>query len=174
MARAHLAALGMGHRHRVGARYRSPVGPIARAILLALARPNRSSLERLISSYVFLLALAIAEYGDQQGTRPRVRRYVGAVVRLITVEEICYFQLDTKYTRAVTADSEVLIRKPLKELSEELDPSVFWQIHRSTIVNVNAIASVDHDIRGHLMLRLRQRKETLAVSQSYAHLFRQM
>jgi len=111
----------------------------------------------------------------------RVRPYLrwinasqGANVRLITVEEICYFQSDTKYTRAVTADSEALIRKPLKELMEELDPAVFWQIHRSTIVNVSAIASVGHDIGGHLTVKLKQRKEALQVSQPYAHLFRQM
>jgi len=98
----------------------------------------------------------------------------GSEVRLITVEEICYFQSDTKYTRAVTASSESLIRKSLKELLEELDPSSFWQIHRSTIVNVNAIAGVSRDIAGHLIVKLKSRRETLPVSQPFAHLFRQM
>ena len=95
-------------------------------------------------------------------------------MRLITVDEICYFQSDTKYTRAVTASNECLIRKSLKELLDEFDPSLFWQIHRSTIVNVNAIAVVSRDIAGHLILKLRNRKETLPVSQPFAHLFRQM
>jgi DNA-binding LytR/AlgR family response regulator len=98
----------------------------------------------------------------------------GADVRLITVDEICYFQSDTKYTRAVTAGSESLIRKSLKELLEELDPSSFWQIHRSTVVNVNAIAGVSRDFAGHLFVKLKARKETLPVSQPFAHLFRQM
>lgn len=98
----------------------------------------------------------------------------GTEVRLITVDEICYFQSDTKYTRAVTASSESLIRKPLKELLEELDPSSFWQIHRSTVVNVNAIAGVSRDFGGHLFVKLKARKETLPVSQPFAHLFRQM
>jgi DNA-binding LytR/AlgR family response regulator len=98
----------------------------------------------------------------------------GADVRLITVDEICYFQSDTKYTRAVTPDSESLIRKSLKELLDELDPSSFWQIHRSTVVNVNAIAGVSRDFAGHLFVKLKARKETLAVSQPFAHLFRQM
>jgi DNA-binding LytR/AlgR family response regulator len=98
----------------------------------------------------------------------------GAEVRLITVDEICYFRSDTKYTRAVTAHSECLIRKSLKELLDELDPSLFWQIHRSTIVNVNAIAAVSHDLAGHLAVKLKNRKETLPVSQPFAHLFRQM
>jgi DNA-binding LytR/AlgR family response regulator len=98
----------------------------------------------------------------------------GADVRLITVDEICYFQSDTKYTRAVTPGSESLIRKSLKELLEELDPSSFWQIHRSTVVNVNAIAGVSRDFGGHLFVKLKARKETLPVSQPFAHLFRQM
>jgi len=98
----------------------------------------------------------------------------GADVRLVTVDEICYFQSDTKYTRAVTASNESLIRKSLKELLEELDPSLFWQIHRSTIVNVNAIAGVARDLAGHLIVKLKSRKETLPVSQPFAHLFRQM
>lgn len=98
----------------------------------------------------------------------------GADVRLITVDEICYFQSDTKYTRAVTANNECLIRKSLKELLDELDPSLFWQIHRSTIVNVNAIAAVSRDFAGHLIVKLKNRKETLPVSQPFAHLFRQM
>jgi len=98
----------------------------------------------------------------------------GTDVRLITVEEICYFQSDTKYTRAVTSSSESLIRRSLKELLEELDPSSFWQIHRSTVVNVNAIAGVSRDFAGRLFVKLKARKETLPVSQPFAHLFRQM
>ena len=98
----------------------------------------------------------------------------GANVRLVTVEEICYLQAGTKYTNLVTADHEVLIRTPLRELLEELDPTMFWQIHRATIVNVNAIAEVSWATRGHRNLRLKYRKETLRVSQPYAHLFRKM
>ena len=73
----------------------------------------------------------------------------GNEVLLITAEEICYFEADTKYTRVVTPELEGLLSMPLRELSEALDPSVFWQIHRSRIVNVNAIASVANDMRGH-------------------------
>jgi DNA-binding LytR/AlgR family response regulator len=98
----------------------------------------------------------------------------GANVRLLTVDEIAYFQSDTRYTRAVTADSEALIRTPLKDLLDSLDPAQFWQIHRSTIVNLSAIDSVARDAYGHLQVRLRQRTETLRVSQPFAHLFRQM
>lgn len=99
---------------------------------------------------------------------------LGADIKFITVDEICYFQSDTKYTRVVTADGESIIRKSLKELLDELDPASFWQIHRSTIVNLNAIASVSRDFAGHVIVKLKKRKETLPVSQPFAHLFRQM
>lgn len=99
---------------------------------------------------------------------------VGQNLRLITVEEVQYFQADNKYTRVVTADGEALIRKPLKELVEELDPGQFWQIHRSTLVNVAQIAGVTRDFRGRMLVKLRKRDETLLVSDTYSHLFRQM
>jgi DNA-binding LytR/AlgR family response regulator len=99
---------------------------------------------------------------------------VGQNVRLITVDEIVYFQADNKYTRVVTADGEALIRKSLKELAEELDPNQFWQVHRSTMVNVGAVAGVSRDFRGRMLLKLKGRNETLQVSDSYTHLFRQM
>jgi DNA-binding LytR/AlgR family response regulator len=98
----------------------------------------------------------------------------GNAVRLITVDEIAYFKADTKYTLVVTADGESLIRKTIKELLDELDPDAFWQIHRSTVVNVNAIDSVLRDIGGHVQVRLKQRKELLPVSESYVHRFRSM
>jgi DNA-binding LytR/AlgR family response regulator len=99
---------------------------------------------------------------------------LGTDVKFITVDEICYFQSDTKYTRVVTAEAESIIRKSLKELLDELDPASFWQIHRSTIVNLNAVAGVSRDFAGHVIVKLKKRKETLPVSQPFAHLFRQM
>jgi DNA-binding LytR/AlgR family response regulator len=98
----------------------------------------------------------------------------GQDLRLITVDEICYFQSDNKYTMVVTAERESLIRRPIKELVQELDPSMFWQIHRAIVINVNAIAGVHRDIGGHLRVKLRERKETLQVSDPYVHLFKSM
>jgi DNA-binding LytR/AlgR family response regulator len=98
----------------------------------------------------------------------------GAAVRLITVEEILYFKSDQKFTLVVTADSEALIKKTIRELNAELDPIMFWQVHRSIIVNVYAIDSVVRDGRGNLNLRLKNRPESLAVSEAHTHLFRQM
>jgi DNA-binding LytR/AlgR family response regulator len=99
---------------------------------------------------------------------------VGQNVKLITVNEVSYFQADNKYTRVVTGEGEALIRKPLKELVEELDPNQFWQIHRSTLVNAASIAGVTRDFRGRMLVKLKSRPETLLVSDSYTHLFRQM
>jgi DNA-binding LytR/AlgR family response regulator len=99
---------------------------------------------------------------------------VGQNLRLITVDEIVYFQADNKYTRVVTSDGEALIRKPLKELVEELDPQIFWQIHRSTLVNARTIAGVARDFRGRMLVKLKGREDTLLVSDTYTHLFRQM
>ena len=72
------------------------------------------------------------------------------------------------------ADQESLIRRPIKELAEQLDPDIFWQIHRCTLVNVNAIAGVTRDFRGHLSVRLKQRQGDAAGQRAYVHLFRQM
>lgn len=95
-------------------------------------------------------------------------------VRLIAVDEVLYFQADTGYTRVVTADGESLIQRSLKELQEQLDPANFWPIHRSTIVNANAIAGVTRDFRGRVSVKLKTRAEKLPVSEAHEHLFRKM
>ncbi|MCC6193159.1 MAG: response regulator transcription factor [Burkholderiales bacterium] len=98
----------------------------------------------------------------------------GDDLRLITVDEICYIKADNKYAVVVTPHQDSVIRRPIKELIDELDPRMFCQIHRGTVVNVNAIAGVTRSMSGQLCVKLKQRKETLPVSESYAHLFKQM
>jgi DNA-binding LytR/AlgR family response regulator len=98
----------------------------------------------------------------------------GASVDLITVGDVCYFRADTKYTSVFTEHREALIRAPIKELAANLDPARFWQIHRSTIVNVEAIASVVRTMAGGTVLHLKARPERLAVSQAYRSLFKHM
>jgi DNA-binding LytR/AlgR family response regulator len=98
----------------------------------------------------------------------------GQNVRLITVDEICYFKADSKYTLVVTPDSESLIRKPIRDLLGQLDPEMFQQIHRSTIVNIGAVAAVHRCENGTCEVRLKGRTETLTVSVPFVHLFRQM
>ena len=103
-----------------------------------------------------------------------IKASVGSQVRLIPVEEVLFFQSDEKYTRVVTADAEVLIRKPIKELLDELDPDKFWQVHRATIVNVDHIASVRRGLKDQAEIALKDHRETLVVSRAFTHLFKQM
>jgi DNA-binding LytR/AlgR family response regulator len=103
-----------------------------------------------------------------------IKASVGSNVRLIPVEEVLFFQSDEKYTRVVTQDAESLIRKPIRELLEELDPAKFWQIHRATIVNVDHIASVKRGLKDQAEIALRDHDETLVVSRAFTHLFKQM
>lgn len=98
----------------------------------------------------------------------------GRDLRLITTDDICYFQADNKCTMVVTAAQESLIYRTIRELVDALDPSTFWQIHRGTIINVRHIAGITRDYRGRLRVSLRQRRETLPVSAPYAQRFRQM
>lgn len=97
---------------------------------------------------------------------------LGGTLRLINVDDVLYFQSDTKYTRVVTRESEALVKKTLRELAAELDARHFWQVHRGTIVNIRAIASVASDETGRREIRLRERPETLEVSRTFAHLFK--
>jgi len=121
-----------------------------------------------------LIAALRRQQADGKGYLRWINASVGTAIKLITVDEICYFRADTKYTRVVTPSAESLIRRTIRDLASELDPDLFWQIHRSTLVNVHAIAGVTRDLRGYLQVRLNQRQESLPVSESYAHLFRQM
>jgi hypothetical protein len=97
---------------------------------------------------------------------------VGNSVRMIMVDDIVYFQADHKYTRVVTATSEVLIKKSLKELLEELDPDQFWKTHRSIVVNALEIASIEPSFKGELTIKLKSRPNQLPVSEAFMRKFR--
>lgn len=113
-----------------------------------------------------------------QQSRPRHLRWITAAVgkslRMIMIDEVVFFQSDQKYTRVVLADSEVLIKKPLKELLAELDPEQFWQVHRSTIVNALEVTAIEPAMSGQLSIRLKSRREHLPVSESFIRRFRQL
>jgi DNA-binding LytR/AlgR family response regulator len=98
----------------------------------------------------------------------------GTQTRLVLVQDVVYFQSDAKYTRVVTREGELLIKKPIKALADELDPGAFRQVHRSTIVNLREIKALVRDDTGHAAIHLKSRPETLAVSDTYLHLFKQM
>lgn len=103
-----------------------------------------------------------------------IQASVGQGIQMIPVAEVLFFISDEKYTRVQTPTTEALIRKPIKELIDELDPAVFWQIHRSTLVNVKAIAGITRDFRGRQIVSVRGHPEKLEVSRSYTHLFKGM
>jgi DNA-binding LytR/AlgR family response regulator len=103
-----------------------------------------------------------------------IQASVGQSIQMIPVEDVLFFISDEKYTRVQTASLEALIRKPIKELIDELDPALFWQIHRSTLVNVKAIAGVTRDFRGRQIVSVKGHKEQLEVSRSYLGLFKGM
>lgn len=103
-----------------------------------------------------------------------IRAAVGNMVRMIPVQDVVYFQALDKYVNVATADSEALIRLPLKELMAQLDPAQFCQVSRSSIVNMKQVASASRDEMGKLSLALRGRTDRLKVSPLFAHLFRQM
>jgi DNA-binding LytR/AlgR family response regulator len=145
---------------RVRERVRSPAPPEGLAAAL-------EALGRVLPS------LAAASPGAPERLA-WIRAAIGNQVRLIAVEEICYFQANDKYTSVFTREGEALIRTSLKELSEQLDPARFWQIHRSTIVNLTHVAATTRDLSGRTSIRLKSRPETLAVSRAFAHRFRQM
>lgn len=103
-----------------------------------------------------------------------IQASVGSEIRMIPVDEVLFFISDEKYTRVQTATQEALIRKPIKELIDELDPDQFWQIHRSTLVNAKAITGVTRDVTGRQRVLIKGSNEKLEVSRSFNHLFKQM
>ncbi len=103
-----------------------------------------------------------------------IQATVGQSIQMIPVEEVLFFISDEKYTRVQTATVEALIRKPIKELIDELDADLFWQIHRSTLVNTKFIAGVSRDLRGRQLVAVKGHPEKLEVSRSFTGLFKGM
>ena len=135
-----------------------------------LAGPSDSERSRLVA--------ALEKVGLRDTAKPAplkwIRASVGEAVRLLPVGDVRYFQAADKYTAVMTASGELLIRTPIKELAEQLDPETFWQVHRGTIVNAQFVTAARHDGSGRVLLSLRDRPETVTASRAYAHLFRQM
>jgi DNA-binding LytR/AlgR family response regulator len=98
----------------------------------------------------------------------------GEEVRLISIDEVCYLKAEDKYTVVKTREGESLIKKSIQQLTEELDSNQFWRIHRGTIISISQIARVSRSFSGRLIISLKDLPETLTVSRSYAHLFKQM
>ncbi len=121
-----------------------------------------------------LLAQLRSSIGVDSGRMKWVKAAVGKQVKLIPVDDVLYFQSDTKYTRVVLATGEALIRTPLKDLVSELDPEKFWQVHRGTIVNLEAVSGVLREDAERQFILLKNRQEKLPISRQFTHLFKQM
>jgi DNA-binding LytR/AlgR family response regulator len=118
----------------------------------------------------------------QRGQAPAPLRWIraqaGQNLRLIAVDDIDYLRSDTKYTLVAWRDggkpAEALVRLALKELTAQLDPEQFTQVHRSVAVNLRSISHVTRGDNDTATIHLRHRAELLPVSRAYLHLFRQM
>lgn len=118
-----------------------------------------------------------AQAADAGGTTPLLQVLqvsAGSQIRMVPIEEVLYFEAADKYVRVLTRDREHLLRTALKDLLPQLDPQVFWQVHRGTVVRATAIDTVSRDDAGRLSLSLRNRDDKLAVSRLYAQRFKAM
>jgi DNA-binding LytR/AlgR family response regulator len=131
---------------------------------------------RLATPPVDLAALLAKLAAREESAAPLrwIRASLGNVMQMIAVVDVVYFQAEDKYTKVVMRDSAALIRKPIKDLYDELDQEAFWQIHRATIVNLQAIARVERDFRDQPVITLKSRPEKLTVSRTFAHRFKAM
>lgn len=149
--------------------------PIARERLrLAIERTRARLASGKAADMNALLDLVQARLAPGRPGIKWITASVGNTVKMFSIDEVLFFQAQDKYTRVVTADSEGHIRTPLKELLSSLDSEQFWQVHRSVIVRVGAIRTVEKEDDGRLHLSVRGHAETLPVSSAFQHRFRGM
>ncbi|HET9978441.1 MAG TPA: LytTR family DNA-binding domain-containing protein [Burkholderiaceae bacterium] len=141
-----------------------------RARLAPLAPASAPATDSVLAQ----LAAELRERGPVRRHLQWIRASVGTTVRLIPVEQVVYLRSDEKYTLVVWDGGEALIRKTIRELADELDPERFAQIHRSVIVNLGRVSHVTRGMNETADVHLNGRSETLPVSRSWLHLFRQM
>ena len=176
--KCHVAFVTAYDKYAVAAFEQGAVDYVMKPFTAARLATTIARLKERITTAPANLEGLLRSLAETTGLRKDYLRWVtasqGNDLRLITIEEVLYFQADNKYTTVVTATQESLIRRTIKQLLEELDPQMFWQIHRGTLVNVNAIAGVVREDGERLRVKLKRRAETLVVSEPYYHLFRQM
>lgn len=141
---------------------------------LVSARSAATDFEATLAQLRNLLALPASPPNPAADRLQHIQASVGSAIHLVPVAEVVYLEAADKYVRVLTASREYLIRTPLKELLPQLDPALFWQIHRGTVVNSGCVALAARDEQGRLSLSLRGRPERLAVSRLFAHQFKAM
>lgn len=150
--------------------------PVAQDRLAQSVARLREQIGSKVDSAGLLQAMAELDRRLREGAREERIRWIsataGSTIKIFPIEEVLFFESDSRYTRVVSASDEGLIRKPIKELQAGLDPDQFWQIHRGTVVAVRAIARARRDEAGVITVELRAHPEQLKVSQTYAWRFR--
>lgn len=175
--RCHIVFVTAYDAHALEAFERGAVDYLLKPVARERLAETVNRLQRRLPAAPADLSVMLGEL-DTGSAAPRHLRWltasIGNSVRLITVDEVVYFQAAFKSTRVVLADADVLIKKSLKELLAELDPEQFWQTHRSTVVNALHIASIGPKLGGELAIMLKSRREQLPVSEAFVRRFRQM
>ncbi len=146
---------------------------VQRSLATPTAAPADSADARLLAALQRLLPAAQTAAPAPERLR-WVRASQGELVQQVPVDEVLYFHADDKYTCVQTAAAELLIRTPIIDLLAQLDPEVFVQVHRSTVVNLNHLSGTRRDEASRLFLRLRGHAHELPVSRAYVHLFKAM
>jgi DNA-binding LytR/AlgR family response regulator len=132
-------------------------------------------LSKILNQLTRALPASLAAGGAAAKYLRWIRASRGDTTFQVPVEEVLYFQSDDKYTVVQTSNgAEHLIRTPLADLGAELDPENFWQIHRSTIVNMQHVTATRREESGKLFVKVKGHDKELVVSRAYVHLFRQM
>jgi DNA-binding LytR/AlgR family response regulator len=150
------------------------LGDTVQRLQTRLAQPAPEVLDTNLDAVLERIAGDLRQRLEPKRRLGFIKASVGNSVRMIPVDEILYFRSDTKYTLVMWPGGEALIRKTIRELTDELDPDKFTQIHRSVIVNLHQVSHIHHSGNETLELHLKGRPEKLPVSRSYLHLFRQM
>lgn len=175
--RCHIVFVTAYDQYAVAAFEQGAVDYVMKPISVARMAAAVSRLKERLNSAPAQLDGMLRALAEAAPRRPHLRwinASQGQNLKVITVDEICYFKSDNKYTLVVTADAEALIRTPMKELLEQLDPESFWPIHRGIVVNANAISALHRKLGGQREVRLKARKETLPVSDAFAYRFKEM
>jgi DNA-binding LytR/AlgR family response regulator len=174
--KAHVVFISAFDQHALTAFERGAVDYILKPVSLARLRVSVERLQaRLLEPPMDLHALV----GFLKNAAPSEPQYLkwlsvphGSELRIVTAAEVCYLRADNKYTTIATRSATYLLNSTLKQMKEKLDPAMFWQIHRSIIVNVGAIDTIYRSFRGTLEVKLKERKEILPVSDAHSHLFK--
>jgi DNA-binding LytR/AlgR family response regulator len=141
---------------------------------LVSSRSAATDFEATVTQLRNLLLMPASSPNLAAARLQHIQASVGSAIHLVPVTDVVYLEAADKYLRVLTASREYLIRTPLKELLPQLDPGLFWQIHRGTVVNSGCVALAARDEQGRLSLSLRGRTERLAVSRLFAHQFKAM